>query len=185
MSDTAGSRRDERAGRPGGPSSDFLLALTRHQSHLYAAITALLGQVEGVADVLQETNVVLLRKAAEYDPGRPFTPWALTFARFQVMAWRKKQRRDRLLFDDELLDALVGECADRPDANPTLPALERCLEELPREIRRLVDARYVQGQSVQAIAARERRSVNAVSVNLFRIRKALLDCVRRRAAEGV
>jgi DNA-directed RNA polymerase specialized sigma24 family protein len=48
-----------------------------------------------------------------------------------------------------------------------------------------MDARYVAGDPVQAIAARLGRSVNVVSVTLFRIRKVLLDCVRATlAAEG-
>jgi RNA polymerase sigma-70 factor (ECF subfamily) len=169
-----------------GPSADFLLALTKHQSQLYASICALLGQTEGAVDVLQETNMVLLQKASEYDPSRAFAPWAMTFARFQVLAWRKRQRRDRLLFDDDLLRTLASELSARTaDTHPSLPALERCLNALPRKTRQLLDARYLYGESVQAIAARERRSVNSVSVGLFRIRKALLDCVNRHMiAEG-
>ena len=79
--------------------NEFMLLLTSHQSSLYACISALLGGVEGVQDVLQETNVVLLEKAGEYDPARPFVPWALAFARFQTLAWRKRQTRDRLVLD--------------------------------------------------------------------------------------
>jgi RNA polymerase sigma-70 factor (ECF subfamily) len=168
------------------PSPQFLLLLTNHQSTLYAAITALLGGVEGAQDVLQETNVVLLDKASDYDPARPFVPWAMTFARFQVLAWRKRQSRDRLVLDDELFSAL----ADRLAAGPAPPsrrldALEACLNKLPPASRGLVDARYAHGEPVQDIAARLGRSVNVVSVSLFRIRKALLECVRAAlAAEG-
>jgi RNA polymerase sigma-70 factor, ECF subfamily len=169
-----------------GPAPEFLLLLTSHQSSLYAFITALLGGVEGTQDVLQETNIVLLEKAREYDAARPFVPWALTFARFQVMAWRKRQIRDRLVLDDALVDAL----ADRASAGAVAPshrldALEKCLNKLPAEARELVDARYLKGDLVQDIAARLGRSVNVVSVSLFRIRKALLDCVRATlTAEG-
>jgi DNA-directed RNA polymerase specialized sigma24 family protein len=56
---------------------------------------------------------------------------------------------------------------------------------LPAESRSLVDARYVHGDAVQEMAVKLGRSVNVVSVTLFRIRKALLDCVRATlAAEG-
>jgi RNA polymerase sigma-70 factor (ECF subfamily) len=169
-----------------GPSHDFLLLLTRHQSALYASIAALLGGVDGANDVLQETNVVLLEKAAEYEPLRPFLPWAMTFARFQVLAWRKRQSRDRLVIDDELLTCLADRlAAESARSDRRLDALERCLNQLPPDSRRLVDARYVNGEAVQDIASRLQRSVNVVSVSLFRIRKALLDCVRARlAAEG-
>lgn len=170
-----------------GPTPEFLLLLTSHQSTLYAAITALIGGVEGAHDVLQETNVVLLEKAAAYDATRPFVPWALTFARFQVLAWRKRQTRDRLVLDDELFAAVADRMTgDLTSAGQRLDALEKCLHKLAPEMRHMVEARYVQGNPVQEIAAKSGRSVNVVSVTLFRIRKALLQCVQATlAAEGV
>ena len=136
--------------------------------------------------MLQETNVVLLEKAGDFDASRPFVPWALTFARFQVMAWRKRQTRDRLVLDDALFAAVADRLtAGHVQANQRLDALEKCLNKLSPESRDLVDARYVDGEAVQQIAHRLGRTVNVVSVSLFRIRKALLDCVRTTlAAEG-
>ena len=169
-----------------GPSAEFLLQLTSHQSSLYATIAALLGGVEGAHDILQETNVALMEKANEYDSARPFVPWAMTFARFQVLAWRKRQSRDRLVLNDELFAVLADRLAtDNTPPNRRLDAIEGCLNKLMPESRKLVDARYVQGEPVKEIAERLGRSVNVISVSLFRIRKALLDCVRETlAAEG-
>ena len=165
-----------------GPTPEFLLLLTSHQSTLYASISAMLGGVEGAQDVLQETNVVLLEKAGDYDAARPFVPWAVTFAKFQVLAWRKRQTRDRLVLDDELFaavaDRLANESAEGGPPSRMLDAVEGCLQKLMPDWRSLVDARYVNGEAVQDIAARLGCSVNVVSVTLFRIRKALLDCVR-------
>ncbi len=169
------------------PAPEFLLLLTSHQSAMYAAITALLGGLEGAHDVLQETNVVLLEKVSEFDPARPFVPWALTFAKFQVLAWRKRQARDRLVLNDELF-AVMADQLMVESASPSrrLDAIETCLGKLQPESRQLVDARYVGGEAVQDIAERLGRSVNVVSVALFRIRKALLECVRATlVAEGV
>src|ERR1041384_3034412 len=84
------------------PTAAFMLLLTSYQSMLYSSITALLGGVEGAQDILQETNVVLLKKAADYDSARPFLPWAIAFAKNQVLAWRKRQSRDRLVLHDAL-----------------------------------------------------------------------------------
>lgn len=169
-----------------GPTPEFLLLLTSHQSTLYASISAMLGGSEGAHDVLQETNIVMLEKAAEYDPARPFVPWAVTFARFQVMAWRKRQSRDRLVLDDALFAAVADRLAEE-SATPSrrLDAIEGCVGKLMPEWRSMIDARYVNGEAVQDIAARLGCSVNVVSVTLFRIRKALLDCVKATlAAEG-
>jgi len=125
-----------------------------------------------------------LQKAAEYDPSRPFIPWAVGFARTQVMAWRKRLTRDRLVFDDELFNTLADQLAvNPPPPSQRLEALERCLGKLPAESRQLVDARYARGESVQAIAERLGRSVNVVSVSLFRVRQSLLSCIRESLAE--
>jgi RNA polymerase sigma-70 factor (ECF subfamily) len=163
----------------GSPSPAFLHLLTNHQSTLYAGVVALIGYTEGAQDVLQETNAALLEKASEYDPGRPFVPWAMGFAKMQVLAWRKRQSRDRLVLDDDLFGALADRLATEPPLpNRRLDALERCLGKLPAASRELVEDRYTLGETVQGIAERLGRSVNVVSVSLFRIRQALLDCIR-------
>ena len=47
-----------------------------------------------VNDVLQETNLTLLKKREDYDPSRKFLPWAFSIARFTLMAYRKKRARE-------------------------------------------------------------------------------------------
>ncbi len=115
---------------PASPPPKFLLLLTSYQSSLYAAIAAMLGGVEGAHDVLQETNLVLLQRAAEYDVDRPFLPWALAFARFQVLAWRKRQSRDRLVLDDDLIATVADRLSSEAAPSAALDALERCLNKL-------------------------------------------------------
>lgn len=157
----------------------FIEHLTGCQSGLYAFIATLLGGDGDAADVLQETNLVLWNKAADYDPRQPFLPWAYTFARFQVMAWRKKQSRSRLLLDDALVARVAEEMTLQEAASDRqLRALEFCLDKLRPGQRQLVDSRYADGVAVNQIAALTGRSENMVSASLYRIRKLLTDCVR-------
>jgi RNA polymerase sigma-70 factor (ECF subfamily) len=167
-------------GSSGGvPSPAFLLQLTNHQSALYAAVVSMLSGTDGAQDVLQETNASLLEKAKDYDPSRPFVAWALGFARTQVLSWRKRQTRDRLVLDDALFEAVAEKLVtESPTANRRLEALGGCLGKLPEPSRELISDRYMRGESVQSIAEKSGRSVNVVSVLLFRIRQVLLDCVR-------
>lgn len=159
--------------------SEFVERLTEAQSTLYGAIYTLLAGKPEVADVLQETNRVLWRKAATYDPARPFLPWALAVARFEVLAHRKRQSRDRLVFDDALLAQIAEEYERQSAHDGALHALERCLQKLPAAQRELVDQRYLRGESVNDIAARQGRGANAVSALLYRIRNLLAECVDR------
>jgi len=165
--------------QPDGQTPEFVRQLTGSQSMLYAYISALLGGTEGAQDVLQETNMVLWNKAAEYDVDRPFLAWSYAFARFQVMAWRKKQSRCRLVLDDALVDQVADEFHGQDGSPaPHMDALESCVRKLPESHRQLVDSRYSQGETVQQIATRLGRPQNAIAASLYRIRKMLLDCMQ-------
>lgn len=151
------------------------------QSELYAFICSLLCGGKDVNDVLQETNVVLWEKAKEYDPDREFRPWAYQIAYFQVMAFRKRQQRERLVFDDSLVESLSSQLPQQTQhLDSRLEALEECIQQLSESNRELVRRRYRCGESVNAIADRMGRTSGAVSVLLFRIRKTLANCVRSR-----
>lgn len=161
-----------------GFTPDFVQRLTAAQSALYAFIAGLLGGVEHANDVLQETNLKLCRRARDYDDSQPFLRWAYAFARFEVMAWRKRQTRSRLVLDDDLVACVAQDFEDDVDvAERQLVALEHCSEKLPAIQRELVTARYRDGEPVQVIALRLARPENVVSALLYRIRKALADCM--------
>jgi len=168
------------------PSADFLAKVTRSQRPLYGFIATLIGGGADADDVLQETNLVLWRKAAEYDPSRDFMSWALRIAQLQALAQLKKNRR-RPLFDTALLERIADDAiADRDQADSRRQALAACLQKLPDKHRRLVAKRYEPGASVIAIAAESGSQPKAVSEMLRRIRQTLLKCIQRSlAAEGL
>jgi RNA polymerase sigma-70 factor, ECF subfamily len=157
---------------------EFVQRLTAAQSALYAFICGLMGGLEQAADVLQETNLVLWNRAGEYDLERPFLPWAYTLARWQVMAWRKKQQRSRLVLDDDLVAKVAAEMeAGAGAAEAELRALERCLAALPGKQRELIAARYERGETVRAMAVRLGQPENALAAAFYRIRRALHHCI--------
>ncbi len=161
-----------------GISPEFTQHLIASQSALYAFIASLMGGVSEANDVLQETNLKLCNKACEYDTTQPFLRWAYVFARFEVMAWRKKQSRSRLVLDDDLVSLIACDWEGTTgDATQQITALEGCLDKLPAQQRDLLDARYGRGEAVQDIAARQCRTENAMSALFYRVRKSLADCI--------
>lgn len=169
------------------PSADaarvLLTEIAGCQSRLYAYICTLLGGAADAHDVLQQTNLALWDKAAEYDAGRPFLPWAYRFAYLQVMAYRKARGRDRLLFDDEVVGRLAERLAPDEEPDRRLEALDGCLGRLSKRQRHVVDLRYREGKTVEAISAALGKAPNAVSAALYRIRAALAECIERHLAE--
>ena len=67
-------------------TEQFVQQLAENQNRLYGYVYSLVGDHAQAADVVQETNMVLWRKLDEFDPQRPFLPWAFTIGRFQVLA---------------------------------------------------------------------------------------------------
>lgn len=158
----------------------FHQLLTGAQSSLYAFICSLLGGASCSRDVLQETNLVLWEKAELFDQSREFLPWAFHFAHLQVLAYRKKQARERLVFDDDLVADLAAEFTERiKNVDSRLEALNECLGKLPDTERQLVRRYYERGGAVQAISNALGISSNTVAARMYRIRKVLSACIQR------
>ncbi len=166
------------------PSFRYLELVTQSQRTLYGVLWSLLRNSNDVDDVLQETNAVLWQKAAEFDASRDFLPWALKIAQLQVLAFRKRQQRDKLVFDDGLSIALLEHSVRNVEQNePRRRALVGCLQKLPFDHRELVLRRYGSSSSVNDMAAESGRSPKAISEALRRIRCILLDCIERTLAQ--
>jgi RNA polymerase sigma-70 factor (ECF subfamily) len=166
---------------------EFITLLTAAQPSLWAYVFSLLPDHGAAQDVLQETNLTLWRKAGDFQPGTNFVAWACQVAYFHVLSQRRKMRRDRLVFDDDVIAYLAERQADRAATlGDRLAALRGCLEKLPANSRRLLEERYAPGGSVKDLAEADGRSVAALSQILYRIREKLLQCIEAaRAAEGM
>ena len=166
-------------------SAQFVTQITRAQRQLHAFILSMVWKSDDADDVLQETNLALWEKAAEFDDSRPFLPWAMRFAQLQALAWLKRHRRQqRFVFDDDLAKLLADEAAaDEPAFEARRHALAWCLQKLRPEQRKLIARRYEPDASVKAMAEAGGTTPKAVSDRLRRIRQALLECIQQTLAE--
>lgn len=167
-----------------GQSDAFVMQITACQSRLYAYILSLTGDREQAREVVQETNLVIWRKASEFEPGTNFIAWAFQIARYQVMANRQKIARDKLVFDDELLEGLADIFDEDESFNARQDALAHCIEQIAPNHRNLLNIRYSDGQSVKAIAEQLDKSANAIAKILHRIRLALMKCIEHKLKGG-
>jgi RNA polymerase sigma-70 factor (ECF subfamily) len=165
-------------------SAEFAVQLTKHQRQLHAFILSMVWNPAEADDVLQETNLVLWEKASEYDGSRPFTPWAMRFAQLQALAWLKRRQRQRVVFDDDLVQLLATEAAEERSFDPRRIALAACLQKLTLAQRQLVLRRYEPQASVNAMAIAAGVTPKAISDRLRRIRQSLLLCIRKSLDQG-
>ena len=161
-----------------------LIAL--YQPRLHAYILSLVFDPQVAADILQDTNLILWKKAAQFTPGTNFKAWAFRVAYFEVKSHRRKAVRNRLVFDDDLLDRVAEEASEKDERLPARrSALAQCLPKLPERQREIIILRYFRGMSVKAIAKEWDRKANAIGQLLFRARQNLLNCISEMTPEEV
>ncbi|TWT84875.1 RNA polymerase sigma factor [Planctomycetes bacterium CA13] len=166
----------------------WVLQLTEAQSRLLAFLLKRLGSHDQAQEVLQEVNLVLCRDAYKFEEGTDFMAWAFAIARFQLMAFRKRQSRDRLVFPVDLTESLASldEKMFPVEANAQrTKTLNDCIQKLSPEHRTLLLRRYAEASSVKAIAADSDKTANAISLTLHRIREQLIKCVAMNKPTGV
>ena len=169
---------------PADPDAAFVMALTESQTALRAYCEASLGHKEEGKDAWQRTNLVLWRKAGEWDQKKRFLPWALAVARYEVLAVIRDRQRDLLVFDEDVALAMVDESLHVAEAvGARRDALAQCTEKLQPRHREVLSAHYVLGHPHAEIAASHRMRLSAVKVLLMRLRRSLADCIERRLNE--
>ena len=159
---------------------DFSRKLTALQRSLYAYILTLLPNRADAEDVLQETNLILCRKANEYDPEGHFQGWAFQIARYQVMAQITKNKRNRLNFSTEIVETLAAEEFDSKHMVLSQKALQLCYDLLPEHMKKIARLRFREESNLKDISAKVGRPLGSVSATLHRIRINLTDCVRKK-----
>ena len=159
--------------------------IARHQARLRGFVRCLLIRPGDVDDILQEVNAVLWEKASEFQPGSDFWAWASQIARFKVLNHVRKLGRERLVFDDEVLEQLAEIAASKlGPLDQRRSALDHCLQQLPPPQRQLIDLRYTAGQTIELIGESIGRPAGSVRQTLYRIRTALQACIERQMTLG-
>lgn len=158
----------------------FIEALTRHQPALEAYCHANLANREEAREVLQATCVKLWQMAADWDPETEFLPWAFTVARFTTLSRYRDQKRDRLVFDEDVILAMAENTADVATAfDERREALAKCVKKLDQKQTALLHDHYTANQSLREIAEASGRGLSAVKMTLLRIRQQLSACIER------
>jgi RNA polymerase sigma-70 factor (ECF subfamily) len=164
---------------------EFLALMLPHQQSIRNFIYSIHPDAGDLDDIMQDTAISLWEKFETFDSGREFLPWAMRLAYFEVLRFRKKRSRDRLVFSDELVEVLAGEAPQHDQADPVRVALDSCLCRLDARSRAVIEARYGQGTSITELAAARNESVHRLYRILEKVRGTLVSCVRRKlAADG-
>lgn len=164
---------------------EFLALMLPHQQSIRNFIYSIHPEAGDLDDIMQDAAFSLWEKFDTFDASREFLPWAMRLAYFEVLRFRKKRSRDRLVFSDKLVDILAEEAPESEVTAPVRQALESCLCQLDPRARAVIDARYGHGTSIADLAEARQESVHKLYRVLEKVRGMLVSCVRRQlSTEG-
>lgn len=158
----------------------FVRLFVHHEGRLRGFLRTLVRDWDDVDEVMQETSLVAWRKFAQFDPDTNFMAWAAAIARFEALKHLRKQSRDRLVFNDDILDLLAEESLDEVDSlERHRSALGKCLEKMDSRQKELLQLAYQPGVKFHEVAAQAGKSAQAFYKTIQRMRAALLQCAEK------
>jgi len=163
----------------------FVKLLTACQSRIYAFILSRVLHCADADDVLQETTSTMWNKFDEFETGTDFLAWGLTIAHYNILSYRKKNKRQHLMLDEDVLDRINSLPADDSKSDQRIDALKRCIKLLPQKQSMLIRMRYAEGIDVKNIALRMNRSIPWIYKMLTKIQLILMNCINRRLAREI
>lgn len=171
-----------------GQSLDFDEIVRETQSHLRAYIAGMGVPRHDVDDLAQDVYVELYRCLGRVPAEVAMKQWLKGIARNLCLNYfRRNSRRGRL--HREALAEMMAELSFEAHTNwyegAVQTALEKCVERLPKESRKMVKLRYEEELPSQTIAEKLESTSEAIRVALFRIRGALKDCITARMAAEI
>jgi len=156
--------------------------LTEHDRTLAIYVTGLVQPLQDAQDILQEGKIVMWRHFGKFKSGTNFVAWGRKILLRQILAYRRKMkhRRHGQLNEDilVLLDVEMDSAIREKRWVKRELALRDCLRKLKPEQRELIEQRYRDEASIEKISRQTDKTETAVYQLLYRIRKALQDCVQ-------
>jgi RNA polymerase sigma-70 factor (ECF subfamily) len=163
------------------PGEEFARLLVQNDRALFQYILAFVCRHGDAEEVLQRVAIVLWRKFSDYDSTRGFLPWAFGIAYFEVLKFRTEAGRNRLIFREDVLEALVEtQEAQNPILEAQQQALHECLSKLSPDSVALLRRRYCDSESVAALAVEKGTTAKALYRRIDRLRDLVADCIERR-----
>jgi RNA polymerase sigma-70 factor, ECF subfamily len=162
-------------------SFDLSRLVQLHQAGVWRYLRFLGAERSEADDITQETFLAIARAAFVERDERQTAGYLRVVARNQLLALRRKQRREVSTVELEAAES-VWPAAAGPDGSLAayLDALRECVAGLEGRSRQAIDLHYRDGASREAISAALDMKPDGVKTLLRRTREVLRECIERR-----
>jgi RNA polymerase sigma-70 factor, ECF subfamily len=162
----------------------FVERFARNEAALRRFAGSMLPSWSDVDEVVQRTAIAIWRKFDQFDPDTDFMKWACVITRFEVLAYRRKMARDRLVFREDVMELMAEEGADEIDHRRLEhDALETCLAAMSEKERHLLTLAYTPGVKITELAEEAGSTAAAFYMRLKRLRRRLMTCMEGKTLE--
>ncbi|QDT93906.1 sigma-70 family RNA polymerase sigma factor [Gimesia algae] len=159
---------------------EFIALFTKHQRRIYLYILSMVPYPSEAEEILQNTNLIIWKKAQQFEVGTNFFAWACQIAHFEILKFRKKRGRDKHQFSDEFVSQVAEAVEENQDVfELRRTALTHCLSKLRKKDRELIQRRYQGDNQGKDLAGDLGRPANSVYQSLGRVRRTLFECINR------
>ncbi len=159
---------------------EFIALFTKYQRRIYLYILSMVPYPSEAEEILQNTNLIIWKKAQQFEVGTNFFAWACQIAHYEILKFRKKKGRDKHQFSDEFVSQVAEAVRENQDVfELRRTALTHCLSKLRKKDRELIQRRYQGDNQGKDLADDLGRPANSVYQSLGRVRRTLFECINR------
>jgi RNA polymerase sigma-70 factor (ECF subfamily) len=124
-----------------------------------------------------------VEKWKQFEVGSDFMKWARSIARFEILKYRRGVSRDRLVFNEELIE-LLANSSEAMEAELSsqdyIESLQLCIDRLPEKSKKIIEVVYQSEKTIKQIAEEIGKSATSLYKTVDRIRKKLKSCIESR-----
>lgn len=159
----------------------FSILIDRYQEAFFRAAYSVVRQKEETEDILQEafTSIYINGGKFQKQENASFKSWAYRIVINTAISHYRKLKRvyERSApLDQEIYENLAG-TEDIAKDSETRMFTEELLGELPDDLRRIMEAHYLEGKPYKVIASEERLPLSTLKMRLFRAKKILKELI--------
>jgi RNA polymerase sigma-70 factor, ECF subfamily len=146
----------------------------RHNVKVFRFISRLVADRAPAEDLVSDVFIEVWSKAGSYEGRSQVSTWLLAIARFKALS---AVNRHREVLGDAPAMELIEDTADTPEETvlkeDRTAQLRRCLAQMSREHREVIDLVYYHEKSVEEVAEIIQLPKNTVKTRMFYARKRL------------
>jgi RNA polymerase sigma-70 factor (ECF subfamily) len=163
---------------------DFLQLIVEHKNRILGFILTLVPNRTIAEDLMQEVILVMWEKFHQFEMGTNFWAWSCKIAYYKVMRYRNHCKNSPVLFSEEVFNSLAERYEQmhisHQNDDVKMEALETCLKRLSKRDSRLVQLRYLEKQTIAAMAKSFGWSCSMTYKLMAKIHYSLKECIEKK-----